>query len=306
MYRYHGYGLTVETPIPLPAFGPTESDGSPDLTFREVHFDCIQKRMDQEKAGRDACLVGVYADVCYYAVLDGRTVEVWRFPGVEDGPLARALISQPIAVALRQRGLLALHGCAVGIGDVAVGFMGPSGAGKSTLAEAFFQRGFPILCDDLLALRFEADAPYVEPGHTEIRLRPQAGAALLDGFDDLPTAHSVTGQRFRDVSALPRRALPLKTLYLIDTPSTDDPRMVPVPGLEAYATLATQTWAFQRFRKPAEAALHQAHLGVLVRGGYVVRAERTRSFEALGPFVDLVAEQVARAGSAPATPSLTR
>lgn len=290
MFCYHGYGLTIETPIPLPAFGLSIGGGQPDLTFREVRFDRIQKRMLEEKAGRAACLVGVYADVCYYAVLDGKMVEVWRFPGVEDGPLARALISQPIAVALRQRGLLALHGCAVAIGDVAVGFMGPSGAGKSTLAEAFFQRGYPVLCDDLLAMRFDGDVPVIVPGHTEIRLRPQAGAAMLDDFDALPTAHSVTGQRFRDVSALHRHPLPLKTLYLIDTPSTDAPRMVPVMGIEAYATLATQTWAFQRFRTPNEAELHQAHLGVLVRGGYIVRAERTRSFEALGPFVDLVAE----------------
>lgn len=301
MHRYTGYELEIETHVPLPAFQPSAEPARPaDLAFCDVGYERIEQRMAEEKAGRAGCLVGFYPDICYYAVLDGRTVEVWRYPGVEDGLLGRCLISLPIAVALRQRGLMALHGCAVALGDEAVAFMGHSGAGKSTLAEAFFQRGHSVLCDDLLALRLEDGVPHVIPGHTEIRLRPQAGAALLDNFDDLPTAHSTTGQRFRDVSALPRRPLPLRKIYFIDGADSPETRFRPATATEAYAALATQTWAFQRFQRPDEVARHQEHLGLLVRGHYVVRAERVRTFDALREFVDLVVEAGATAALAPA------
>ncbi len=297
MYRYTGYELTVSSPVKLPAFkrAAPHDGGTAELAFREVPADQMNRRVAEETDGRLDCLVGFYDDVCHFAVLDGREVEIYRYPGVEDGLLGRCLISLPFAVALRQRGATAFHGCAVGVDGRAVAFVGPSGAGKSTLAEAFFQRGYPVLCDDLLVLRFESGAPEVVPGHTEIRLRPGAGQALLSDFESLPTAYSNTGQRFRDISETPRERLPLHRIYLLDGSDSAGTVIHPASPIEAYAALASQTWAYQRFQRPGEVALHQGRLGALIRGGYVARVERRRTFEALGELIDAVVANVAAA-----------
>ena len=296
MHRYSGYELQVTSPVELPAFERASPDaeviGADALVFREVSVDEMNGRVAEETDGRPNCLVGFYDDICHFAVIDGREVEVYRYPGVEDGPLGRCLISLPFAVALRQRGATAFHGCAIGVDGRAVAFVGPSGAGKSTLAEAFFQRGFPVFCDDLLVLRFETDVPEVVPGHTEIRLRPGAGEVLLPDFESLPTAYSNTGQRFRDISETPRERLPLHRIYLLDGSDSAETTLHPASPIEAYAALASQTWAYQRFQRPEEVALHQERLGTLIRGGYVARVERRRTFEALGDLIDAVVADV--------------
>ena len=296
MHRYTGYELTVASPVELPAFERASPHAKLDLSealvFREVSAERMNERFAEQEAGRPDVLVGFYDDVCHFAIIGGRTAEIYRYPGVEDGPLGRCLISLPFAVALRQRGATAFHGCAVGVDGRAVAFVGPSGAGKSTLAEAFFQRGHPVFCDDLLVLRFESGAPEVVPGHTEIRLRPGAGEALLPDFESLPTAYSNTGQRFRDISKTPRERLPLHRIYLLDGSDSAETAIRPTSPIEAYAALASQTWAYQRFQRPEEVALHQERLGALIRGGYVARIERRRTFEALGELIDAVVADV--------------
>ena len=85
-----------------------------------------------------------------------------------------------LSVILQQRGFLLLHGAACVLGDVAVAFVGHSGTGKSTTTAAFAANGLPILTDDLLTIRFDAEGyPEVCPGIPTIKLWPETAGAIL-------------------------------------------------------------------------------------------------------------------------------
>ncbi|MCR9192012.1 MAG: hypothetical protein NXI01_05060 [Gammaproteobacteria bacterium] len=76
-----------------------------------------------------------------------------------------------MAYILQYHGYLVLHGSAVLIKDSAVIFSGQSGAGKSTLANAFLQKRYPCITDDLVVLKQNAKGQYcIIPGPTQLKL----------------------------------------------------------------------------------------------------------------------------------------
>ncbi len=75
------------------------------------------------------------------------------------------------AYILQARGYLVLHGSAVLVENKAVIFSGDSGAGKSTTAAAMVARGYPLITDDVVALRYNAAGELVmAPGPQRVKL----------------------------------------------------------------------------------------------------------------------------------------
>ena len=291
MLTYSAYTFRIASGFPIPALeasGGWSADGA-DVTVREVDRDAMAGRYREERERPGGHLVvSHYDNEVHYAVRGGREIELYRSPGVAEDFMARCVISLPLAIALRQRGLTTFHGCAVARDGVAVAFMGPSGAGKSTLAEAFYQRGYDVFSDDLFVLRFDGDTPVALPGPTHIRLREGSGRALVDDYDRLPLAWSESAQRFRDVGDRPRRPAPLRRVYLVNDASAERTRVDPIDGLSATMTLAAQTWAYNRFSDPAYTTAHMDRLADLVTGGFVVGLLRVRGLDAIDETVRVV------------------
>jgi len=117
---------------------------------------------------------------------DGDAVRGFAQPGVADTTVRHLYVNQVLPLAQSRRGLLVLHASAVVVDDVALAFVGPTGSGKSTLAAWFATHGHPLLADDGVALRRDADGWRILPSDPSVRLWDDSRAALL--ADDAPVA----------------------------------------------------------------------------------------------------------------------
>jgi len=139
-------------------------------------------------------------------------------------------------------GIESLHGTVVVVGGEAVAFVGDCGYGKSTLGAAMLAKGFPVLTDDLIALR-ETDAGcLVQPGVPRIKLFPSVarrvfprrsrGTPMNPGTPKLvlPLSTHETGGR----------PMPLKAIYVLSPPrkrrstSSSRPQVRALTGRKAF------------------------------------------------------------------------
>ena len=97
------------------------------------------------------------ADVASYDIAAHR-IEVVPAAGADDRSVRAYLFGSAVGALLYWRGRSVLHGSTVGLPDgSAAVFCGHSTAGKSTLAAALGTRGYPVLADDITAVRVDAD-----------------------------------------------------------------------------------------------------------------------------------------------------
>jgi hypothetical protein len=89
-----------------------------------------------------------------------------------------ALLGKVMAYLMRQRGWLPLHASAVEIHGSAALFLGHSGAGKSTTAAAFYSRGYPVLADDVGAVKFTDGKVLLHTTWSGLRLFDDALAVI--------------------------------------------------------------------------------------------------------------------------------
>ena len=172
-FDYSLFGLHVRSELALPELLGADPQSEPQVIVR------LGKVPDAPAPGvgphlTEGGLLLVIDAVGRYFVKDGSTVVVEPYPGVPDANLRLYLLGSAMGVLLHQRGLLPLHANAVEIDGKAVAFMGASGAGKSTLAAWFHDRGFRIVADDVCAVLFDGERPFVAPGMPRLRLWKEA------------------------------------------------------------------------------------------------------------------------------------
>jgi hypothetical protein len=163
-------------------------------------------------------------------------------------------------LALRLRGVLALHASAVVLGDLAIALVGESGAGKSTTAAALAREGDVVLCDDLATLTIDGDGGYVvHGGPPYLRLWPDS-ADLLD-VGPLSTISPTWSKLLLPVPE-PPSPVRLGAICLLEgPPGLRAPRRL--RGAEAVVALLKFTYASHLLR-PDDRARELGALGTLV------------------------------------------
>lgn len=175
-------------------------------------------------------------------IVDGCGSHIWaRWPEeltLEDTVVY--LLGPVLAFVLRLRGSTCLHASAFVNDGGAVALLGPSGAGKSTIAASFAGRGFPVICDDTLALEERNGRVIAQPGYPRLRLWPDATTILDDVPRWLPKLTPNWDKRYLDLQheryRHARDAMPLVAIYLIDW-RRQDPTTPFVSPLNASAGL---------------------------------------------------------------------
>lgn len=183
-YRYLVAGLTIGSEMALPELIPCSSkDFAPDV---EIHFAPVstnlpgatQSTFETQTTATDVLIK--IPDVARYLIKAGRTILIDAEAGVEVKDVRLFLLGSAFGAIYFQRGYLPLHASVVVINGQAVAFMGESGAGKSTLAAWLNSQGYPLLCDDVCVIRFEADGvPVAYPAFPRLKLWNDA----LEAFD---------------------------------------------------------------------------------------------------------------------------
>lgn len=197
-------------------------------------------------------------------------------------------ITEIIVSGLEAAGRLAIHGAALIHGSSAVIISGPTGSGKTTLALGLFQRGLPLLSDEMAVIAPDGD---VLPYRRSLHIRPGT-TQLLPDLDLLLRAvpfdsgaeqkWSLTPARLAEAwPDRPADASPLgHVLLLDDRPSpARSARLSPIPAAVAAVELC----------RAAPAAEHQLP-SVLPRLARLVDGVRCARLEvgALPDSLDLV------------------
>lgn len=288
MPLYRAYGLVVASDLALPGLREAPP-GAP----ADVRVERRPLEMDELGSSEDGQRIGaLFHDVARFLLEDGARVAVdVRRDDVGADVIEARLLGEIFAGLLRQRGLLVLHACAVARDGEAVAFVGESGWGKSTLAEAFCQRGYTLLTDDVMGVAFdEAGRPLVVPSYPQIRLREDSAAHLVPdgvGLEDISRNGPKKARPDREV---PEHAVPLRALYLLEPEYRDRAEVVAVPPGVALVALVSHTRArtLIHTNAPVLLAEHLRQCGELVRAVPPRGLRRRRSLDALGALMDLV------------------
>jgi hypothetical protein len=192
----------------------------------------------------DAALLTV-PQIGRYLVRDGREILVDPLPGAAERMVRLFLLGSGLGILCHQRGLLPLHANAIVAGGGAYAFAGHSGAGKSTLAAYFARAGYPVLCDDVCVINFDAaGVPAAWPGLPRLKLWGDASTAF--GHDSTVLERAIEGMEKYHVplSAPPEaKPVPFRRLYLLQRSEVaGNSGIVRLRGRRAMEAIMAQTY----------------------------------------------------------------
>jgi hypothetical protein len=288
VYTSLAYGLRVQSDfLLLDSIDPTDE---PDVTVRLSSLAEVSVAPNQGNEILVSLPWGLKL-----LVRAGREV-VLDVPAEVDLAVVRAhVLGAAMACVLRQRGCLVLHASCVAQGERAFAFLGGSGWGKSTLASLFHQQGYSLLTDDVMAIQMDGPVPLAVPSFPEVKLLPDAAAAVGINDEGVPMLQSLS---YKNIQRLDQHfathPIPLTHLYILRVGEVRD--ISPVPGPLAFTELiqhsrATKTMADQAFMKQ-----HFQQCSALVKSVRFSYLQRPRSLEQLPELVTLIEAHLQRSG----------
>lgn len=217
MHSYLAYGLGICSMLPLPELLPGTARGEVVIRLGAVEGlpAEIQSQARHAWASTDAAYL-FWQEVGAIRVRQGCEIVVQPAQEVEDQLLRQFILGPALALLLFQRGLLVLHASAIAVDGSAVAFLGDSGQGKSTTAAAFHASGYPVVADDLVPVEVRSGRPLVFPGFPQLKLWPEAAAAVGISPEALPRLSAGEEKRSRCLAgAFWVDPLPLRAIYLL-------------------------------------------------------------------------------------------
>jgi hypothetical protein len=222
----------------------------------------------------------------------------------DDEMVRLLLIGTGAALLLHQRGLLPLHASAVVTPAGAALFMGHSGAGKSTLLNEFLRRGYPMLAEDLAAVRLDADGvAWVEPGVQITKLWADSAAELGHSTEGLPRVRTEMKTEMNTAiekfvlpvaDKLTRDAAPLAAIYLLSSHNQPTIHLEERRDARKFNALLDHTWQKLVVKRMG---LHTAHFQraiAVANQARIVRVQRPDDNFRLKELADAVEADFAR------------
>ncbi len=208
MYCASAYGLAIASELPLPELPSVDAVPDVNVYLRQLD-DLISTKnknswlLEHPAAGR-------------FIVEDGKSIFIEPQQNAESGIVTAILLGAVMSALLYQRGLFVLHASCVDIDNNAIAFLGGSGWGKSTMAQLFHKRGRTILTDDVMAVEMKNNLPTAIPSYAQVRLLPDAAAALGYSFEQLNPLYNLAPKRAHQIKdGFGQTPLPIKRLYLL-------------------------------------------------------------------------------------------
>lgn len=272
LYSAFGLGLRADQPIPglLPLPGLPEIDVEISLDTGEQTWStltrgsqvCLYEYRNQHgqpalqvwQVGQDGNFCFRYGDGIEF-VIDRQGARIWgrRPDKAASEDIAWYLLGPILGFLLRLRGVMCLHASAVAVGRHALALMGPPGAGKSTTAAIFARWGYPVLADDVVAVREQGAAILAYPASPALDLWPEAVQYLYGSPDALPRLTPVESidpaydKRCLDLLAdgyhFQSEPLPLGAIYILSSPRRPGgPRLEPLNEGKGMMALVRNTY----------------------------------------------------------------
>lgn len=245
MNQYKVFGLQVASEIELDEV--PKGNGEIDVHIRRA---VVERPKD---AVYENEVFGVKEQLFYlqiegvgrFQVEDGVRILVDPDPEATTEQLKLYLLGSCLGSLLHQRQVLPLHGSVLDVAGSGVLITGLSGAGKSTIANALIARGYPFVTDDVAAVTFEAETPFVHLAYPSQKLWEDVVARWDIGAERIVNRHVEGRTKFSVVRKrdFATHGVPLR--YMIEIVPTDDVtdlQMTAVTGMEKIKTLISHTY----------------------------------------------------------------
>lgn len=293
MFCYTAYGLDIRSSL---HFTELESgSGGADVAIR---LDRVPHRPAEDTTA--GCWQATANEAYFFwkqvgaiAVRAGSEIIFDPAPGVDEGTLRLLILGPALGLLLLQRSHLVLHASAAAVNGSAVVFLGDAGWGKSTTAAAMFARGHGVIADDVTAVRMEKDDITVMPAFPQLKLLPDAAAAL--GY--APEGMSCLSTIWDNKRGLPVASGFLCRPFLLDRVyvlAQEAPRPIePLSGQEAFVELVCHSYGGRWLQAMEAAALHFRQCVKLVDSVPVYRLQAGPSVAEIFRLVRLVEDNLA-------------
>jgi len=282
MFRYRGFGMTIDSELELPELARAE--GEPDITIMLGSVPLNQRKATLREAFAFNSVAGGFH------VTDGRQIIVQPRPGVAPAAVRVILLGRVMAFLMRQRGWAPLHASGVVVGGRAVLFFGCSGSGKSTTAAAFHVAGHPVITDDVAPVQTMEGKCLVRPSWPRLRLLDDARGILAQfkcagEFQLDKHSYELSGSRLEST-------LPVARIYFLEYGAEIGTETI--PALTAVALLDAHSFRTRRGMDESVIARQFSICGSIVHVMPVHRLTRPASLKALPDLVRLVQAEVAK------------
>ena len=292
MFLYHAFGLEIASEIELP--GMTDGSGDPDVKFTLGKVDHTMVTGAEVEGPnyrvKDNDVYLWWDDIGKVKISGGKQVTVEPIADLEDSEtinLIPFLLGPVMAMLLHQRGYLVLHGSSVKINEGAVAFLGHRGNGKSTTAIHLYKEGYPLVTDDILAIKFDEDGlPVVYPGYPHARLNEDSYCQVKDNAGILTPIKTLAGKVFCDASyQFSPNPLILDMIYLIEKGDKIESSLL--KSQDNLIDLIRHSVANRIFQHTTQRE-NFMHCAQLVNNVSVRRLEITHSFERISELVRVI------------------
>ena len=287
---YRAFGLTLRSDVALPELVAGPDDLPVDVTVNRVAALAPMPdlpRLTGQVAADARTFRFAAPDAADFEARDGDTIDLCPATPADPGAIRAHLLGSVMGAVLHQRGLLPLHASVVAIGGRAVAFTGTSGAGKSTLALDLQQRGYPIIGDDLCAIRLDGTRPVTSTGVTRLKLwAPSLHAAGHDTTGLEPIAARQDKYHWPASGTVEDMTLPLAAIVTLDW--GDEVAVTRLNGADAVGALVSNTFRGVLVEPMGIAAAHLLRCATVARAVPVLRLTRPRDLADLGATVDAV------------------
>jgi len=241
MFYYAAHGLAIKSYLELPGLKVVRNTEDEDAI---IECGSVEDPSEKENGRRTVVNKGReilihWREWATISIRDGKKIVVDPVDGADDRIIELLVAGSGLGVLLHQRKRVTLHASAVALEGGAVAFVGEKGMGKSTTATAFMKKGYPVITDDVLAIKSSTEPPQVTLGGRHFKLWPDAAAATLDSeAKTLSALYPDSPKKGYSAPDGPLSTFPLECIYLlgyddknkeglprIDTPSPTDAYM---------------------------------------------------------------------------------
>jgi len=299
MYCYSAYGLSITSPIELPELSAGRAaadwDGAVCATdVGDVLIELSRIPLDEQSPDRillwarpgDACLH--YRGVATFHVRDESRIVIDAQSESDPSTIRLFLLGPVMALLLHQRKMLVLHASAVVVDGKVIAFAGEKGEGKSTLAGAMTAAGYPLFCDDVLAIDLRRpDQIVARPGFPQLKLMPDSVAQIGLAASDLPRVHPDYEKRAARVDGGGAvEALSVKRIYILQT--ADQDAIEPLSPQNRLVELVRHSYLAPLLETTGESADHFRQVVMLASRIEICALKRTRDLSRLRQTVEQV------------------
>lgn len=298
-HLYRVSGLLVDSEFELPELMPvSDATDEPDVIIRRGAVPDQLPGAAQPMAGTqvtDSEVLLKIRGVGRYRVCCGNRITVAPEPGVLGQDLRLFLLGSAMGAIYLQRGLFPLHASVVVMGGQGIGFTGDSGAGKSTMAAWLNSHGFPLLCDDVCAIQFDAEgAPMAQPSFPRVKLWKDALAAIGIDSAHLQPDYSRADKYHAPVTGgFASAAVPLRHVFaLAFGPDNEPPSVQRISPAQSVHLLRDNTYRYQYISDLKLTRSHFLDCVRLAEGTKVWKLTRPRRHSALPECRKVIEQQI--------------